>query len=80
MPPPLPPERSVLPVHLQLGAVHARDPSGSRPAGVGEQVWPGLEYDVEAEGDGLKGVHLLLGDLNVLAPQEGVGDGRGRLG
>lgn len=69
-----------LPVHLQLGTGPVHSPVGGRLAGVGEQFWPGLECDVDAKGGRVSGLHHLLGDLSVLAPPEGVGDRRGRLG
>lgn len=65
-----------LPVHLQRGAGLAQALGGAGLAGVGEQVWPGLECDVDVEGDGVTGSHHLLGNFNVPAPPEGVGDGR----
>lgn len=50
-----------------------------RLAGVGEQVWAGLECDVDFEGDWLVVVHYLLCHQETLASYEGVSDGPGCL-
>lgn len=49
-------------------------------AGIGEQVWPGLERDVDVEGGCFSGGHYLLGHQDSPAAPQEILDRRGLSG